>query len=91
LSAGGVSPAGVVCSVAAVGCLLAGLAGDQAPSGIGPGAHGPPRFAANAIPPARIDMVNPRDSEAMEDRPDDVSILWKNAVSSKKVKKVTDT
>jgi len=75
------------------GSLLAGLAGGfavHAPAipaahGHAPGASGlPPRLAANAIPPARIDMVNPSDNEAMDDRPDDVSILWKNAASKQK-------
>jgi len=40
-------------------------------------------LAANAIPPARIDIVKPRDNEAIDDNPDDVSILWKNAVNDK--------
>jgi len=40
------------------------------------------RLAAKAIPPARIDIVNPRDSDAIDDRPDDVSILWKNAAQT---------
>ena len=53
--------------------LLGGLAAGHAH--VGPRSNGPPRFVANAMPPARIDMVKPRDSEAIDDNPDDVSIL----------------